>query len=113
MGTLSKRTRVDREVQLPSSNFQVPISKEVPNFQLPKSRPASTPQGWTLDIGSSLDVGDWWLGVVARVPLSPSQACFDRVHQPVEREADQADGEDAEDDVLVDQAVVFLPEEAA
>src|SRR5688572_10743553 len=38
---------------------------------------------------------------------------FDEAHHPVEQEPDHADGADAEDDVLVDQAVVFLPEEAA
>src|SRR3954447_10655633 len=41
------------------------------------------------------------------------QPMLDGAHHLVEDEADDADGQDAQDDVLVDQAVVFLPEEAA
>src|SRR5947207_2019662 len=48
--------------------------------------------------------------IIASRPLHPG---FDEAHQPVEREPDDADGHDAQDDVLVDQAVVLLPEEAA
>ena len=41
------------------------------------------------------------------------QLRFGQTHQPVEHEADDADREDREQDVRVDQAVVFLPEEPA
>src|SRR3954470_23310818 len=41
------------------------------------------------------------------------QAALDDAHQAIEHEPDQTDGEDAEDDVFVDQAVVLLPQEAA
>src|SRR5688572_28005557 len=40
------------------------------------------------------------------------QFLFDEAHQTVQSEADHADGDDAKDDVLVDQGVIFLPEEA-
>src|SRR6059036_900338 len=36
---------------------------------------------------------------------------FRQTHQPVQDEAHHADRDDAKDDVLVDQGVVFLPEE--
>src|SRR5258708_38519872 len=56
-----------------------------------------------------------------RIPLSSRKAMasrrlepgFDHAHHPVEDEADDADRADAENDVLVDQAVGLLPEEAA
>ena len=38
---------------------------------------------------------------------------FGHAHQAIEREADEADRQDREQDVRVDEAVVFLPEEAA
>src|SRR5258708_6759564 len=38
---------------------------------------------------------------------------FEDAHQPVEGEADEADDDDRENDVLVDEGVVFLPEETA
>src|SRR5437763_728728 len=45
--------------------------------------------------------------------LSSLEAHFDEAHQAIEREADDADGKDAENDVFVDERVVFLPEETA
>src|SRR5258708_37944089 len=45
--------------------------------------------------------------------LGGAQAALDHAHDAVQGEPDQADGDDAQDDVLVDQAVVLLPQEAA
>src|ERR1051325_6316617 len=45
--------------------------------------------------------------------LSSLEAGFDEAHQAIEREADDADGENTKDNVLVDERVVFLPEKAA
>src|ERR671914_2437733 len=36
---------------------------------------------------------------------------FHQTHETVEDEADDTDGQDAEDDMLVDEAIVFLPQE--
>src|SRR5688572_30121019 len=41
------------------------------------------------------------------------QFAFGISHQPVEHEPDEADGQNREQDVRIDQAVVFLPEEPA
>ncbi len=41
------------------------------------------------------------------------QAAFDQAHQAIQDEPDDSDREDAENDVFVDQTVVFLPQEAA
>jgi hypothetical protein len=38
---------------------------------------------------------------------------FGDPHEPIQREPDDADGDDGQQDVRVDQAVVLLPEEAA
>jgi len=38
---------------------------------------------------------------------------FNEAHQPVEHEPDDANRDDAKDDVLVDEGVVFLPQETA
>src|SRR6185436_11871907 len=67
--------------------------------------------------------------ISARPPLAPyplltffsSRKCmlgrfksaFQKTHELVQNEANDPDGQDAEDDVLVDERVVFLPEEAA
>src|SRR5687767_11629870 len=42
-----------------------------------------------------------------------AETFFGETHEAIERETDDADGENAEDDVLVNERVVFLPEEAA
>src|SRR5262245_23986453 len=42
-----------------------------------------------------------------------SQPGFGEPHQPVEGEADDADGDDRQEDVRVHEAVVLLPEEPA
>src|SRR5262245_61619615 len=49
-----------------------------------------------------------------RVPRSHRpQLRLRQSHQPIEREADDANRDDREQDVRVDEAVVFLPEESA
>src|SRR4051794_15359966 len=45
--------------------------------------------------------------------LRRTQAILDHLHPPIQQQPHQSDGDDAQDDVLVDQAVVLLPEEAA
>src|SRR5688572_1932594 len=54
------------------------------------------------------------MGIVVSSPGSGgAQAFLGQSHQAIEAEADEADGEDAQDDVLIDEGVVFLPKEAA
>jgi hypothetical protein len=50
------------------------------------------------------------------MPYTPSddpEPSLHRPHQPVQKEADEADGDDRQENVGVDEAIVFLPKKTA
>src|SRR5688572_14190452 len=48
-----------------------------------------------------------------KLPSRRPKPPLEHAHQPVEHEADEANRNDRENDVLVNETVVFLPEKAA
>jgi hypothetical protein len=47
------------------------------------------------------------------IPSDGPQPRFDKPHQPIQHETHQANGQNGEEDVRIDQAVVLLPEKTA
>src|SRR4030095_15971198 len=79
----------------------------------PASRPRVTPPS-TRELPREVTY-DFSMALTSRYAIGSSRldARLDEAHQPVAQEPDGPDGDDAQDDVGVDEAVVLLPEEPA
>src|SRR5215471_15400660 len=53
------------------------------------------------------------MNAIPQSPLYRSQPRFNRSHQAIEQKTDNADGQNAQQNMRVHQTVVFLPEETA
>src|SRR5262245_28373851 len=77
----------------------------------PYSRVRSTPPSTPSE--SDGEANDFSRPRISSIALGDLESPFDPTHQPIEEESKGADGEHAQDDVRVDEAVVLLPQEAA
>src|SRR5688572_1324360 len=105
----------DRPARMPRSvDLPLPIAPTI-DVNVPRSTESDTSRRTVLrePFRAGNDLATPAASMKGTLTSHRSQPGFGQPHQAVQDEADDPDGDDGEQDVRVDQAVVFLPEESA